>query len=309
MIICLGTATLDIILKCKNIKIGSKIDVLDSFFFLGGGALNAGTTFKNLNLDYKVYFRLGNDFISKIILKKINQEKINSKIFYHQGQSQFSIVILIPGQERTIFVYRGISDSFTEKELFQIKHADFYYLTTANTNPDIFYKFISRIKSKSKLISLNPSKTFLENKNSWQSLKLADVLFINYEEAKIFLKKNLNPIEIGRAISNKLKIKILVITLGKNGSLTFFNDKIFKAGIFKSKKNIDPTGAGDAFASSFFANLVLNKNLDEEVIKKSIIWGSANASANVEKLGAQIGLLKLKDYKKYKNLQITCFKL
>ncbi len=305
MITCLGTATLDIILRCQEIKPGSKIDVTETFFSLGGGALNAATTFKNLNLPYRAYFRLGNDLIAKIIFQRITKEKINSKIFYHQGSSQFSIVILTPQKERTIFVYRGISDHFSLAELYQIKQTDFYYLTTTNTSPQIFYRFLLKIKPKSKLIAINPSKTFLEDRHAYRVLSLADVLFLNHEEAGLFLKKKAGTLVLGKEIFFKLKPKILVLTLGEKGSITFFENKIFNAGIFKPKKLVDSTGAGDAFASAFFSNLVLNKNLNDEVIKRSITWGSANASANLEKLGAQIGLLKKKDYSRYKNLRIV----
>jgi sugar/nucleoside kinase (ribokinase family) len=299
-IITLGTATLDIILQThQEIKEGSKIEIQDVFFSLGGGALNAATTFKNLNLDYLAYFRLGRDLIGKIIFQKIKKEKLKTKIFFHQGNSQFSIVLLLPQKERTIFVYRGLSDHFNLSELNQIQKGDFYYLTTANTKPDVFQKFLQKIKTHSKLISLNPSKIFLTSPKAQESLRLADVLFLNYEEASEFLKKKLDPKTLGKELYRKLKIKVLILTLGKKGSLTFFKDKIFSAGIFKPKKFVDPTGAGDAFASAFFANLVLNKEINEKTIKKAIVWGSANASANIEKLGAQIGLLKRSDFSNY----------
>ena len=299
-IITLGTATLDIILKTnQEIKQGSKIEIYDVFFSLGGGALNAATTFKNLNLDYLAYFRLGKDLIGKIIFQKIKKEKLKTKIFFHQGDSQFSIVLLLPQKERTIFVYRGLSDHFSFQELNQIQKGDFYYLTTANTRPDVFQKFLKKIKKHSKFISLNPSKIFLTSPKAQESLRLVDILFLNYEEAAVFLKKKLDPKTLGKELYQKLKIKVLVLTLGNKGSLTFFEDKVFSAGIFKPRKFVDPTGAGDAFASAFFATLVLNKEINEETIKKAIIWGSANASANIEKLGAQIGLLKKNDFFKY----------
>ncbi len=309
MISVLGTATLDIILKNKKIEIGQKIEINEVFFSLGGGALNAATTFKNLNLDYQAYFRLGNDLIAKIILQKIKKEKINSQIFFHQGHSQFSVVVLTEDKERTIFVYRGISENFSLTELYQVKPSAFYYLTTAQTKPEIFYNFLFKIRPKAKLIALNPSRQFLKDKKAWQCLKLTDVLFMNSDEAADFLNKKADPLKIGREIAKKLKIKIVVITLGEKGSLTFFADKVFQAGIFKPKKVVDSTGAGDAFASAFFANLIMSPDLNETAIKKSITWGSANASANLEKLGAQIGLLKLRDYKKYKNLKIASLDL
>jgi len=304
-IITLGTGTIDIILRTnQEIKEGSKIEIQDVFFSLGGGALNAATTFKNLNLDYLAYFRLGKDLIGRIIFQKIKQEKLKTKIFWRQKDSQFSIVLLIPKKERTIFVYRGASDRFSLKELEQIKQGDFYYLTTQNTSPNIFEKFLKRIKTKSYLIALNPSKKFLSLTGAKASLNLVDVLFLNYEEASTFLNKKLEAKNLGQELYRKLKIKILVLTLGDKGSLTFFNNKIFSAGIFKPKKYVDTTGAGDAFASAFFACLILNKEINEENIKKAIIWGSANASSNIEKLGAQIGLLKKNDFSFYEKIKI-----
>jgi sugar/nucleoside kinase (ribokinase family) len=222
-IITLGTATLDIILKTnQEIKQGSKIEIYDVFFSLGGGALNAATTFKNLNLDYLAYFRLGKDLIGKIIFQKIKKEKLKTKIFFHQGDSQFSIVLLLPQKERTIFVYRGLSDHFSFQELNQIQKGDFYYLTTANTRPDVFQKFLKKIKTHSKLTSLNPSKIFLTSPKAQEALRLIDILFLNYEEAAVFLKKKLDPKTLGKELYQKLKIKVLVLTLGNKGSLTFF---------------------------------------------------------------------------------------
>ncbi len=304
-IIVLGTATLDIILKTEEkIQEGKKIESKEVNISLGGGALNAATTFKNLSLDYIAYFRLGRDLIGKLILKNIHKNKLKAKIFFHQGESQFSVVVLSKAKERTIFVYRGLSDSFNLEELNKIKKTDYYYLTTALTPSQIFYSFIQLIRPEAKLISINPSKKFLENKNSYKVLKLADILFLNADEASTFLGHKDDPLNLGKEIFKKLKMKILVLTLGEKGSLVFFEDKIFQAGVFKPKKFVDTTGAGDAFNSAFFANLILNKDINEEIIKKSIIWGSANASANIEKLGAQIGLLKKSDYLNYEKIPL-----
>lgn len=310
-IITLGTATLDIILQTsEKIIAGRKIDVDNSFFSLGGGALNAAATFKNLNLDYLVYFRLGKDLIGKIILDQVRQEKFKTEVFFHKGESQFSIVILPQVRsknkfsERTIFVYRGLSDHFTWQELNKVKRGNFYYLTTANTEAKVFARFLFKIRNFAKLISINPSKKFLMDPFSTKVLKTVDLIFINGEELETFLNHQEQDLVLAKEFVRKINPKIFVLTRGDKGSVTFWQDKIFMADIFKPKKNLDTTGAGDAFASSFFANLVMSKDLNEEVIKKSITWGSANASANIEKLGAQIGLLKKKQYSAYSKLKI-----
>jgi sugar/nucleoside kinase (ribokinase family) len=304
-IITLGTATLDIILKTKQkLNFGTKIDIQDNFISLGGGALNAATTFKNLDLNHLAYFRLGKDFIGQIILREIKKIRFKSNIFFHQGMSQFSVVVL--NHDRTIFVYRGLSDHFTDEELKNVILSDYYYLTTANTSPVVFRKFLSMIKAKSKLIALNPSKKFLQSKLANDCLRLVDILFLDKDEAEFFLGRKGKVLDLGREIYKKIQPMIFVLTLGDKGSLTFFDNKIFQAGTFKPKKIIDTTGAGDAFNSAFFAKLCLERKINDETITKAIIWGSANASSNIEKLGAQIGLLTKNGYLNYekKNLPL-----
>jgi sugar/nucleoside kinase (ribokinase family) len=308
-IITLGSGTLDIIFQLDgDLKAGQKIDAKNIFFSLGGGALNAATTFKNLRLDYLAYFKLGDDLVGRIILREIKKEKLKSKIFFHNGGSQFSIVILRRGtkksSERTILVYRGISDHFNSQELKSVIKSDFYYLTTVNTEPKIFLTFIKRLRDFSKLISINPSKQFLSNLVASQVLKFSDIIFLNKDETSTFLQCKDRPINLGKIFVREINPLIFVLTLGEQGSITFWQNKIFIANIFKPRKIIDTTGAGDAFNSAFFANLVIRKEINEETIKRSIISGSANAAANIEKLGAQIGLLKKNDYDRYRNLKI-----
>ncbi|BCX15312.1 MAG: hypothetical protein KatS3mg097_204 [Candidatus Parcubacteria bacterium] len=314
MIISLGTATLDIILKSQkidSISLGDKVKVDNIFFALGGGAVNAAATFANLQLNCRAYFRLGDDLISQIILSKIKQAKIKYHIFQHQGESQFSMIFLSANAERTIFVYRGIANEFTLSELLSVPQQKYYYLTTANTKPRIFNQFLKNIYDKSLLIGINPSDFFLTEIKSAELFSLIDILFINTEEADTLLniKKDKNKIDdfkIGKEIFKKFKLKVLVLTRGRRGSIVFFQNKAFVSDIFKPKIIEDTTGAGDAFASAFLGKLIIDKinryNLSERHILEAIKWGSANASANIEKLGAQIGILKKKDYLKYKNL-------
>lgn len=314
MIISLGTATLDIILKSKNIEVvqlGDKIKIDNVFFSLGGGAVNAAATFLNLQLDCQAYFRLGDDLISQIVLSKIKQTKIKYHIFQHRGESQFSMIFLSANAERTIFVYRGVANEFSLSELLSVPQRKYYYLTTANTKSGIFNQFLKNIYERSLLIGINPSDFFLGTIKSTELFNFIDILFINTDEADTLLnirrtKNSINDFKIGKEIFKKFKLRVLVLTRGRLGSIVFFQNKAFISEIFKPKIIEDTTGAGDAFASAFLGKLIIDKmnryNLSERHIIEAIKWGSANASANIEKLGAQIGILKKKDYFKYKNL-------
>lgn len=303
-ITAIGSVVLDIILVSdeKKLELGSKIEVKDFAFSLGGGAFNASATFKKLGLDPKIYFHLGKDFLGRIIESELRKIRINYRIFRHKKSTTFSVVFLPARGERLIFVFRGPESEFTFKELKSIKPTPYIYITPGKTPPHELLNYLKLIRNKTKLIGINPSKVFLQDKNSFKALYLTDIVFINEEESRIFTKdKKSDIITLGRKIYKKLGLKILVITLGNKGSLVFFGDKIYKAGIFKIKKLVDKTGAGDAFSSAFFGCLVLNEKINEENVVKAIIWGTANSSSVIQELGAQNGILNKDDYKKFEN--------
>jgi len=308
----IGSAVLDIILvsKEKNISLGQKIEVDDFHFSLGGGALNASLTFKKLGLKPHLFCHLGKDFLGEIIEQQIKKLNLDYEVFRHKRSTSFSIVFLPSSGERVIFVFRGPESNFTFEELKKVKITPFIYITPGSSKAEDFRKFFEKIKNSTKLIALNPSKIFLQDKKAPLALKLVDIIFVNEEEARIFINDFKNPIEIvGKKIKEKLNPQILVITLGDKGSLTFWNNRLFSAGIFKVKKVVDKTGAGDAFNSAFLGWLILKKEINEENLRLAIKFASANASSVIQKLGAQNGLLSKKDYFRFKNLKITSYTL
>lgn len=307
MITAVGTATLDIILKTKEkeIKEGSKIEIEDFDFSLGGGALNASVTFKKLGLNPQVYFHLGRDFLGEIIKQKVKKLNLKHYIFYHQQATTFSLIVLPKDRERIIFVHRGRESDFKLAELRKIKINPYIYLTPGSTSPVVLLRFFKEIRNKIKYLAINPSKIYLQQKLAFDSLKYVDFLFLNDEELRILkndFKQNL--IALAKKTLEELKIKSLIVTLGDRGSLAIFENKIFKAGIFKPRKIVDKTGAGDAFASAFFGRIVLGKELTENLIKEALTWGAANSASVIQKLGAQNGILNKVDYRKFKKLKI-----
>ena len=105
-------------------------------------------------------------------------------------------------------------------------------------------------------------------------------LCINFkEENKAFRK-------LDKAISG-----ILAVTYGQSGAIISDGRFLYKTGIFKNKKVIDRTGAGDAFGSGFVARLIKGD------IKEAIRLGLANAASVVEKIGANKGALTRREFK------------
>lgn len=124
----------------------------------------------------------------------------------------------------------------------------------------------------------------------------ADILFCNKEEAEKILGK-----ESGSDIKDLLKAlqelgpKTVVMTDDTRGCYTAGHDGV----VLHCPRYPDPrppyeiTGAGDALASTTVVALALGQPLEE-----ALRWGSVNASAVLQEIGAQKGLLKREQLEK-----------
>ena len=75
--------------------------------------------------------------------------------------------------------------------------------------------------------------------------------------------------------------KLMIITKGREGADFFFENKVIQKNLINSTKEIDPTGAGDAFLSVFIKEYFNNSSeINEEFIHKTFSKAS-NLTANV----------------------------
>jgi ribokinase len=94
---------------------------------------------------------------------------------------------------------------------------------------------------------------------------------------------------------HKLGPKYVVITDGPNGSYASFDGKLVSIPNYPDPAPpLDRTGAGDAFASTIVAALALG-----ETMETALTWAPINSMSVVQKLGAQAGLLRLEELKKF----------
>lgn len=75
--------------------------------------------------------------------------------------------------------------------------------------------------------------------------------------------------------------KLLIVTLGPDGSLAFSGEKTFKSDAIKVEKIVDTTGAGDAFAAGF-----LSSYMHEQSIPKALETGAIIAAETIGHVGA-----------------------
>lgn len=125
-------------------------------------------------------------------------------------------------------------------------------------------------------------------------LKYVDFLKLSDEEIDM-IGGNENILNIMK----EYNIEVVVLTMGSEGSKLFYDGKSYSIPGFKVEKVADTTGAGDAFWGGFLSNILNNgissvKQLNEELLKNSVVYGNVSGSLSVREKGA-IASLPTKD--------------
>ena len=321
-VIVFGSATRDVFLKSKQMRIikdprfitgaaecfslGSKIELDELVFTTGGGGSNAAISLTKQGFKTALVARVGMDLGGKAIIEELYQEKSSAK-FIQQDQkipTSYSFILLSPGGERTILVYRGASKNIDSREIdFEaLKHTKwFHFCGSFSGDFKLLEKIFKIAKANNIKIAINPGA--LELKFGTKRLKPlfenVDILMMNDEEAADFFEENINnEKEILEKARDYIR-GIFIMTKGPKGVVVCDRDNYYRAGIPRSKI-IDRTGAGDAFNSGFVSAI-----LDGKDIEHAIQFGTANATSVIQYFGAKRGLLKKYDWGSWKRVKVS----
>ncbi|HBE73876.1 MAG TPA: sugar kinase [candidate division Zixibacteria bacterium] len=161
-------------------------------------------------------------------------------------------------------------------------HAAAEFLFLGNIDPVLQRDVISKVANP-KAIGCDTMNFWIQGKREelLKTLAGVDIMFINDAEARM-LAGVPNLIKAARAI-RELGPRILVIKKGEHGSMLFTDHTVFAVPAYPLEDVFDPTGAGDSFAGGFMGYLASRGKVEEEVLRRAMIYGSVMASFNVEK--------------------------
>ncbi|MCD6471320.1 carbohydrate kinase family protein [bacterium] len=311
-IVTIGSATRDLIaftnegLLIKNpndplrqkllaFEIGAKIYFNKIYSTNGGGAANAVVSFSKLGLKPALISRIGNDNYGQEIISSLKNRKIDTKFIQKDKKEKtaFSFILTFGKIGHTIFSYRGALNNLKldKKQIKKIKTKWFYI--SPLTCPD-WKKILNYLFTKKAKFSWNPGLNQIRV-NIKKYLKKTDILILNDDEARELIyplaRKNKKLFDIKYLFReiHKFGVKNIAITCGAKGAYASDGKKIYYQKAPKVKL-INSTGAGDAFASAFTASLFYKANN----LKRALSWGIKNSSSVIRKIGAQNGLLNLK---------------
>jgi sugar/nucleoside kinase (ribokinase family) len=147
-----------------------------------------------------------------------------------------------------------------------------------------------------------------------ETLKVVDCAIINDAEARqIADEPNIH--KAAKKIMEIGNLKALVIKRGEYGAALFTKDNYFAIPAYPLEAVFDPTGAGDTFAGGFMGYLASQTEVNDETMRRAMIYGSVMASFNVEKFGtecvADLGYLEINqrfsDFKRFTHFEEVLF--
>ncbi len=314
--------------EAQCFALGGKTEVQDLLLTVGGDAANAAVTFARQGFRTSAFIKIGGDQNGRDVFDALTRQGVKLIFRPEKGtKMDASLILLSPTGERTILVFRGISRSLEKKDL---RASDFNfdaaYIAPGHIAFSIVSGAITRFKRRGTFVAMNPSGFYL--KMGAVKLKMIlrglDLIILNREEAAALTGKKYGDEKGIFKKFDELVGGLAVMTDGPKGVMVSDGKKIYKAGIYKEKKLVDRTGAGDSFGSGFVAGLLQNlktkseksrlkiKNFREEDIIRGIKLGSANATSNVEQIGAQTGILTKREFEtqaRWKSLLVKVYKI
>jgi sugar/nucleoside kinase (ribokinase family) len=182
----------------------------------------------------------------------------------------------------TLFTDLNVFADFQPKLSEDSKRSRLLFL--GNIQPDL-QRGVREQMPDAELVALDTMNLWIEHtKDSLlRTISVVDVVIINDAEARQ-LTGIPNLIKAAREILN-WGPKALIIKRGEYGAALFTADSYFAIPAYPLEAVFDPTGAGDTFAGGFMGYLASQERLDEEAMRRAMIFGSVMASFNVEEFG------------------------
>jgi sugar/nucleoside kinase (ribokinase family) len=197
-------------------------------------------------------------------------QRKEGKTFRWEGVYESNINI-----RRTLATHLNVFADFSPRILEQHRSAECLFL--GNIDPDLQMAVLRQMAGP-RIVACDTMNYWIEGKpeSLHRMLEQVDILIINDEEA-IQLAGEINLVKAARNILT-MGPKSLVIKRGEFGALMFNGESVFSAPGLPIENVVDPTGAGDSFAGGFMGFLATAKSVDEDNLRRAIIYGSAIAS-------------------------------
>lgn len=271
----------------------------------GGAPCNVLAMLQNYGHKTAFIGKVGNDSFGRMLEQTIRNVGIDADglCFDDEIPTTLAFVHTYENGDRDFSFYRKpgadimLSADDVKEELIK-KSRVFHYGTLSMTSEGVekaTQKAVRIAEENNLIISFDPNL----RPPLWTSLDIAkekmaygmshcDILKISDNEIEFFTGEK-DIIEGTRIIKKKYEnIKLICATLGREGSIAFYEGMEIKCDPFLQENTIETTGAGDTFMASMISYILKNglENLEEAQLIEMLKMGNAAASIITTRKGA-----------------------
>lgn len=274
--------------------VGEELYCKDFSLQLGGGLPATLINLGRLGISTKIATELGNDIFSNFAKEKFTENGVTPTNLYEGDKIPLNITsaIILP-HDRTFFTYGKGSIEPQEKAL-----ETFYNMATGSKitmmQPGGFLPVYKKLKEEGTILVLDTGwddELSFEKYGSY--LELADYYTPNRKEAM-----KITGASTPEEAAEKLKkyFDKVVVKVDKDGCIGIDGGETFFVKSVDDFRNVDSTGAGDAFLSGFMYGLFYDKSLKDCIEFGNITGGKAVTAVGA--LSAYVTEQELNDFKK-----------
>ena len=191
-------------------------------------------------------------------------------------------------------------------------YCDSSFIFLGNIDPTLQRSVLKQMKCKPKVVGLDTMNYWIEGTPAElrETLKHTQILMINDDETRQLTGEH----NLMRAAKHVFKMgpRTLVIKRGEHGALMVHNNFLFSVPAFPLEEVHDPTGAGDSFAGGFMGYLAKEGRINDQILRRAMVYGSVLGSFAVERFGVErLTTLTRREItaRARRFLQLTAFKL
>jgi len=233
---------------------------------IGGKGLNQSVAISKAGI--KVYHAGIINEDDTFIIDRLKSWKINcDNILLSNNPTGHAIIQVNKKGENSIIIHGGANHDFNLKSILSIlskfESGDILLLQNEINNIE---EIIDRAYHKKMRIIFNPAP--FNKKILSFDLNKINTLILNQSEGEGLSNKR-NSKEILKNLNNNFKNTEIILTLGENGSLYSFRDKLIEIKAH-NVKTIDTTGAGDTFIGYYVAGVASKMNKKDNLERASM---------------------------------------
>jgi fructokinase len=263
-IFCIGELLIDMVcVDNKGLKYGEKFEKK-----AGGAPANVAASISKLEGNAYFLGQVGNDFFGKYLIELLKDLYINTEMTVEEGSTTIALVGIDADGERNFDFLRGSDGeySFDNIDLSKISQADIIHFGSATGFLDgelkkTYFKLLDYAKSNNIYVSFDPNyrdalitqdKLELFVEDCIRFLRVSDFTKLSDEELYLITKEK--DIAAGTRKLHEFGVRVIAITLGAKGTyLSVMGESEIIPSI--EIKQVDSTGAGDAFVGAVLKQL------------------------------------------------------